>query len=101
MSSPLFDRVCNEVEARTDMSRLEARGTVRIALKEAGLELNQVNRNQMMVVIAKVLPQEFLARGIEDGHAVCHALEEVVKSEGGDAGKDAGDRIDGLFRRTL
>jgi hypothetical protein len=101
MSSPLFERVCNELETRTGLSLIEARGTVRIALKEAGLEPNQVSRNQMMVVLAKVLPHELLARGIEDGHAVCRDLEDVIKSQGGGAETDAGERIDGLFRRTL
>lgn len=101
MSSPLFERVCDELETRTGLSLLEARGTLRIALKQAGLDPNQVNRNQMMVVLAKVMPHELLTRGIEDGHAVCRALEDAVKSAGGGAETDAGERIDGLFRRTL
>jgi hypothetical protein len=101
MSAPLFDRVCNALELHTGMSRLEARGTLRIALKEAGLEPRQVSGVQMMVVVTRVLPGELLARGVEDAHTVCDALEKVVESEDRGAVMDAGDRIDGLFRRTL
>jgi hypothetical protein len=101
MSSPIFERVCETLEERTDMNRLEARGTVRIALKEAGLDPRHVTSHQMSVVLAQVLPPELLSRGIDDAHAVCQALETVVKSQGDDVTADAGDRIDGLFRRTL
>ena len=33
-----FDWVCEEVEKKSSLSRLEARGTVRLALKKAGLD---------------------------------------------------------------
>jgi hypothetical protein len=40
--SKAFDFVCSELERRTSMTRLEARGTVRIALKDAGLAADTV-----------------------------------------------------------
>jgi hypothetical protein len=102
VSSPVFERVSEVLEKRTGMSRLESRGTIRIALKEAGLESSHVNREQMLVVIDKVLPQELLDRGVDDADAVCEFIERLVKSEVPDGRADsAGDRIDGLFRRTL
>jgi hypothetical protein len=102
VSSPVFERVSEVLEKRTGMSRLESRGTLRIALKQAGLESNHVNREQMLVVIDKVLPQELLDRGVDDAHEVCEFIERLAKSEASDGSADsAGDRIDGLFRRTL
>jgi hypothetical protein len=36
--SPCFDRVCAALESETSLDRIEARGTVRLALKGAGLD---------------------------------------------------------------
>ena len=49
--SPVFDRTCDELEQRTTLDRLAARGTVRIALKSAGLEVTSVDAAQMGVVL--------------------------------------------------
>ncbi len=101
MTSPIFERVCEELEQRTEMNRLESRGTVRLALKEAGLDPRRVTPHQMTVALADVLLDELFARAVADAHRVCQALQTVVKSEGDDATADAGDRIDAFFRRTL
>ena len=45
-----FGWLCNELERVTTLNRLEARGTVRIALKQAGLESRSVTPDQMRVV---------------------------------------------------
>jgi hypothetical protein len=65
--SAAFDRTCEELEERTDLDRLEARGTVRIALKGAGLDGASVDPAQMAIVLRKVLPSELETRGIADG----------------------------------
>ncbi|MGH0034197.1 MAG: hypothetical protein ACQGVK_04130 [Myxococcota bacterium] len=83
------------------MNRLEVRGTIRIALKEAGLDPQRVSSHQMGAVVAQVLPDELLKRGIDDAPEVCRALDVILKSHPDDETVDAGDRIDGLFRRTL
>ena len=101
MTSPIFECVCEELERRSEMNRLESRGTVRLALKEAGLDSRHVTPHQMSVVIAEVLPRELMARAVADAHGVCQALGTVVKTVGHEGTTDAGDRIDGLFRRTL
>lgn len=69
--SPVFEFVCGEIEQRTSLGRLEARGTVRLALKEAGLAANAVSVREMDVVLARLLPAALAARGIEDGEALC------------------------------
>jgi predicted nucleotidyltransferase len=63
--SPAFEYVCNELEARSDLDRLAARGTVRLALKEAGLDARSVTPEQLGVVLDKILPAELTARGVE------------------------------------
>lgn len=101
MSSLLFDQVCAQLAIQSDLSTLEARGTIRIALKEAGLTAAHLTSHQMKVVIEQVLPEELAARGVDDIGRICSALELVAKRLERDPRTDAGDRIDGLFRRTL
>jgi hypothetical protein len=72
--SAAFDWICSEIEERTSLDRLEARGTVRLALKDAGLEARTVTTDQMKVVLERVLPKELAARGIEDGDRICAEL---------------------------
>ncbi|MCG8588866.1 MAG: hypothetical protein MJE66_06205 [Proteobacteria bacterium] len=81
MPSPLFDHVCQQLEERTSLDRLEARGTVRLALKSAGLEPASVTREQMVVVLARVLPDELSQRGIEQPQAVCSAVSEQLPAD--------------------
>lgn len=101
MSAGVFDLVAEALETRTDLNRLQARGTLRLSLKEAGLDPAQVNSHQMAIVITQLLPGELRSRGVEDVDALCRALRGVAASYQGDDVADAGDRIDGLFRRTL
>jgi hypothetical protein len=72
--SPAFDLVGEELEQSTSLDRLEARGTVRLALKGAGLDARSVAPDQMAVVVANVLPGELRSRGVEDCEAVCSTL---------------------------
>jgi hypothetical protein len=101
VTSPVFERVGEELEKLTAMSLLEARGTLRLALKEAGLDPKHVNSFQMTVVVVKALEQELQARGVEDARAVCERLAQLLKDDDESSTPDAPDRIDGLFRRTL
>ncbi len=72
--SKAFDWICDELERATSLDRLEARGTMRLALKQAGLEARSVSGEQIAVVIEKLLPGELRSRGIEDPEATCEAL---------------------------
>ena len=71
--SQAFDFVCSELERRTSLNRLEVRGTVRIALKNAGFD-GTVTAAQMKVVLERVLPGELQARGIADPKSHCAAV---------------------------
>jgi hypothetical protein len=69
-----FTHVCELLERLTRLDRLEARGTVRLALKGAGFEAASVSREQMAVVVEKILPGELGSRGVESPEAVCAEL---------------------------
>jgi hypothetical protein len=74
-SSKVFEWLCDELEGATSFDRLEARGTVRLALKASGLDARTVTPDQVTVLIEKVLAGELTARGIEsagrDGAWLC------------------------------
>ncbi|MAE97061.1 MAG: hypothetical protein CL910_20615 [Deltaproteobacteria bacterium] len=94
--SPAFDFVCTQLEERTDLDRLATRGTVRLALKQAGLEARTITADQMKVVLEKVLPGELSARGIDGGADLC------VQLKAGLAGIERGsepETPDAVFRR--
>jgi hypothetical protein len=77
--SPAFELVCDLLEANTSLERLEARGTVRLALKEAGFNPASVSPDQLAVVTEKLLPKELIARGIEDPNPTCARLLDGLR----------------------
>jgi hypothetical protein len=92
----VFDFVCTQLESRTGLDRLAVRGTVRIALKQAGLDASGVTPEQMAVVLERVLPEELTRRGIAGAAGICAALatraREVTPGE-------RRDTADAVFRR--
>ncbi len=92
-----FDFVCSELEASTSLDRLATRGTVRIALKQAGLDSRTVTPEQMSVVVEKLLPAELASRSIVSAPALCSQLAgKVRRLSAGGAGADTPDAV---FRR--
>lgn len=94
--SQAFDFVCDQLEQATSLDRLAARGTVRIALKQAGLEARSVSPEEMRVVVEKLLPKELATRGIEGGEAVCTRIQQGLS--GLTPGKQV-ETPDAVFRR--
>jgi hypothetical protein len=77
--SRVFETVCDELERTTCLNRLESRGTIRLALKQAGLDPRNVTASQMTVVLEKVLPAELQTRGVSDVDAL---LSRIVLALG-------------------
>jgi hypothetical protein len=76
--STSFEFACSELERTTSLDRLEARGTVRLALKETGLEARSVTPDQMATVMTKVLPTALADRGVEEGESTCAAIAAAL-----------------------
>lgn len=72
--SSAFTWLCEQLEKQTDFSRLEARGTVRIALKESGLIPADLTPTQAASVAERVLPAELSSRGIADADVLCQRI---------------------------
>ena len=82
MGATLFDLASERLEHHTGFNRLEARGTLRIALKVAGLDPSAFTVGQLCVVFEKVMPGELDSRGVSDVQDVCAAvLDDLVNTQ--------------------
>jgi hypothetical protein len=94
--SAAFEAACTSIEQSGALDRLAARGTIRLALKQAGLEPRTVTPAQLRVVIEKVLPGELGSRGIAAPAELCARVAKSLESV--DAGA-RGDTPETIFAR--
>ena len=99
MAETVFDFVAEELERRTQLEKLEARGTIRLALKSAGLSAREVTGEQMAVVLEQVMPAELGPRGVEDAAALCAELARAVAGFTPTGGEPSGVSPEDVFRR--
>lgn len=97
--SQAFEWLCEAIETGTSLERLEARGTVRIALKDAGLEARTVTPTELAVVVQKVLPRELRQRGVADEAALCERLCSGLRNLELSGVRTAPESPDAIFRR--
>jgi hypothetical protein len=97
--SQAFEWLCEAIEADTSLERLEARGTVRIALKDAGLEARTVTPAELVVVVQKILPRELRQRGVDDEAALCERLCSGLRSLDVSGVRASSESPDAIFRR--
>lgn len=95
--STAFSFVTEALERETSLDRLESRGTVRLALKQAGLDASSVTADQMQVVLRKILPAELESRSIADAAATCESVAGRLSGLGPDAG--GADTPEAVFAR--
>ena len=74
--SPVFDAAGEALERLSSLDSLEARGTLRIALRDAGLDARSISKSQMEVVIERLLPGHLETRGIGDAAGVCAGVRQ-------------------------
>ncbi len=98
MSDDLFSFVADQLEECTPLDRLESRGTLRIVLKDSGLEPKTVTQKQFCVVLESVAPGELESRGVGEAQAICAALIEKIRSAPADRWDTSPD-IDKIFDR--
>jgi len=98
IGSPAFAWTCVEIERAAGLSELVARGTVRLALKQAGLDAQTVSGKEMAIVLRAILPQELANRAVADSKRVCSELAARILTrnfEGSDAVVDVFQRLGG------
>jgi hypothetical protein len=99
MAADLFDFAAERLEHHTSLDRLEARGTLRIALKTAGLTVKAVTAGQLCVVFEKLMPEELELRGMSNAVAACNAvIDDLVNAPAPSEAASATDP-DAIFQR--
>lgn len=99
MPAVLFDIAADQLGANTEMDRLAARGTLRLALKQAGLDPQSLTVAQLRAVFEKLMPGELEARGVSDAAATCSAVMDQVANAASSADLDASNSPDEIFKR--
>ena len=99
LADGIFDYVAGRLEDSTSLESLEARGTLRIALKEAGLDAKSVLVAQMSVVLKRVMPLELEARGVPDAIRICARIADDIEAEADRWVDDTGNAPEDVFRR--
>lgn len=97
---PPFEVVADHIERGSGLNRLQARGVVRLALKESGLDAASVTRTQLQVIVAKRLGVVLQRAGIgaEQAESLCVAIQRALAA-GGFAAPATGDSPEALFDR--
>ena len=99
MATTLFDIAAERLEEGSDMDRLEARGTLRLAVKEAGLDVQNLTVQQLRAVFEKLMPKELEARGVVDAAATCKAVMKEIATAASAADLDTTNSPDEIFKR--
>jgi len=99
VGATLFDLASERLEHHTRFSKIESRGTLRIALKSAGLEPKSLSLDELRVVFDKVMLAELEARGVRKAAAVCSSvMSDLAESTHAEDASRA-ENVDDVFRR--
>jgi hypothetical protein len=99
MATDLFDLAAEKLEGGTNMDRLAARGTLRIALKEAGLDAHKLTIPQLRAIFEKLMPKELDARGVSDAVAACGAIIDEITGSADAVNIASSASPDDIFKR--
>jgi hypothetical protein len=99
VDSTLFDFAAERLEQYTGFSRIEARGTLRIALKVAGLDADSITAGQLCVVLEKVMPSELKKRGVKEAAEACIAMIDDLANAPAPTDDAPKSDLDGIFGR--
>jgi len=92
--SDVFDKTCEFLEKYTSFTRLQSRGTIRLMLKEANLDPQAVEKNEVVEALKSKLPAELEKRGVDGGAEIAEQLiADVEKARFADTAYDAFSKI--------
>jgi len=73
----VFATVCAVLEEESSLTRIQARGTIRLALRDGGLDPETVTVGQMLMVVERILPRELKRRALSD--SICKSLASRLR----------------------
>ena len=99
MAADLFDFAAERLEHHTSPDRLEARGTLRIALNVAGLDAGSITAGQLCVVFEKVMPDELKMRGVKEADEACGTVIDDLANAPAPTDEAPATALDEIFGR--
>lgn len=75
MNNAVFIWAAEALERTTFMNLPQCRGTLRLALKKAGLDPASLTAHELEAVLLRVLPVELEVRGVEGAMQLCRDIE--------------------------
>lgn len=75
--SPVFEWACERLEKATTLTRIQARGTLRLVLNGVGIDSRALGAAQLRVIATRLLPKELQKRGVPDVESLCKELADV------------------------
>ena len=75
--SPVFEWACERLEKASNLTRIQARGTLRLVLTGVGLDSRALGAGQLRVIANRILPKGLQKRGVSDVEALCSDLADV------------------------
>ena len=92
-NSAAFDAAHAALEKSSGMDRWAARGAIQLALMDAGLEASTVSKEQMSVVIEKLLPRQLQSQKIADVSSVCGKIRDALMLLRDDKAVETADQV--------
>ena len=91
--SAAFEAVCGELASTEGMDRWTARGTLQLALMDAGLEASTVSATQLAIVVERLLPRQLQSHGGVNVDALCSRLRDVLAMLPGGEDDDSAEDV--------
>ena len=75
-----FERASELLTRRTPLTRPQARGTIRLALKDGGFDFHEVTPRELAVLFKMMMPKRLEAQGIDSDLAstVCQEVSAAI-----------------------
>jgi hypothetical protein len=94
-----FEAICRELSGAKGMDRWTARGTLQLALMDAGLDAATVSASQLAIVVERLLPRQLQSHGGVDIAAVCARLRDILATMPAEGGEDSAEAVFGRIAR--
>ena len=92
-NSAAFDAAHAALEKSSGMDRWAARGAIQLALMDAGLEASTVSKDQMAVVVERLLPRQLQSQKIADVSSVCARVRDALMLLREDKSVETADQV--------
>lgn len=100
-TSAVFEWVGAALQEQTTLPPAQARGMLRLALRDGGLDAAAVTSKEMAAVLDRLLPDRLRKGGVADPANVCLRLSIGLKAKHFDADGATGPRAEEFFHRVL